>query len=193
MGGGRRIDWVAPLFKPRYPLARLSPAKGDLMVVSIPRAQVLDCDPAPALQQLDLATETADLAERWEGRLGFVFAGWDDDERHIAEIPEIRAYFAALTEAWPYWLHFGEKVGDTLPRVLSLLCRGHAEATSDGMRGWRCDDLAEVRLQLLRLFLGMNLLYSGAKGRDQRLAYERLYQPSKRSAACQAGVGSGYV
>lgn len=129
------------------------------MVVTIPRAQVEDCNVAPALQQLEFMIETRELAERWEGQLTIAFAGWEEDARETAEIPAIRAYFGALTEAWPYWLHFAEKVGDTLPHVLRLLCRGHVEQVAAGRVGWRFEDLDEVRQQLLRLFLRQNALY----------------------------------
>lgn len=143
----------------RYPRARLSPAKESLMVVAVPRAQVVAGDIAPILQQLDFMIETRELAERWEGQLMVTFDGWDDDPREIAEIAEIRTYFAALTDAWPYWLHFSEKVGDTLPLVLRILCPGHIEQVTAGMVGWSFDDLDELQRQLLRLFAGMNVLY----------------------------------
>lgn len=104
-------------------------------------------------------TETRELAERWEGRVAMVFAGWDADPREVVEIPEVRRYFASLTEAWPYWLHFIEKVGDSLPLVLGLLCLGHREAIAPGLIGWAFDDLEEVRKQLMLLFLRQNALY----------------------------------
>lgn len=153
-----RDEQTTGVIRPRYPLARLSPAKTDVRVLTIPRGCVLDPDPGPVLQELEGMSATAALAERWEGRVTFVFAGWTHDPRITAEIPEIRDYFAALTEAWPYWLYFGEKVGDTLPYVLRLLCRGQVERFAQGGIGWRFDDLDEVRRQLLRLFLGMDAL-----------------------------------
>jgi hypothetical protein len=103
-----RDEQTTGVIRPRYPLARLSPAKTDVRVLTIPRACVLDPDPGPVLQELEGMSATAALAERWEGRVTFVFAGWTHDPRITAEIPEIRDYFAALTEAWPYWLYFGE-------------------------------------------------------------------------------------
>lgn len=144
----------------RYPRARLSPAKDELMILTIPRAHVEDGDTTLALQQLGFMTESRELAERWEGQVSFVFDGWQDDPRETAEIPEVRDYFVALTDSWPYWLHFGEKVGDTIPHVLRLLCRGHTEAIGPGLVGWAFDDLEEVRQQLLQLFVRQNGLYA---------------------------------
>jgi len=143
----------------RYPRARLSPAKSELMLLAIPRDEVEAGEIAPVAQQLGFLSETPEMAQRWEGRLGFVFEGWDDEPRETAEIPTIRDYFVALTEVWPFWLHFAEKVGDTLPHVLRLLCRGHVEAVAPGAVGWVFDDLEEVRVQLLQLFARQNVLY----------------------------------
>jgi len=36
----------------------------------------------------------------------FSVKGWDDDPREIHLIPEIRRFFSAFHEAWPYWLYF---------------------------------------------------------------------------------------
>jgi hypothetical protein len=143
----------------RYPRARLSPAKDELMILVIHRDEVEAGDIAPVLQQLEFMTETRELAERWEGRIAVVFNGWDDDPREVVEIPAVRRYFADLTEAWPYWLHFIEKVGDTLPLVLGLLCLGHREAIAPGLIGWAFEDLEEVRRLLLHLFVLQNALY----------------------------------
>ncbi len=159
----------------RYPRARLSPAKDDRLLIEIARDEVEAGDIAPVLQQLEFMTETRELAERWEGRIAVVFNGWDDDPREVIEIPEVRRYFADLTEAWPYWLHFIEKVGDTLPRVLGLLCLGHRETIAPGLVGWAFDDLEEVRKQLLLLFLRQNALYERlglSESMNQRITEE---------------------
>lgn len=129
------------------------------MLLAIPRDEVEAGDIDPVLQQLNFLCETRELAERWEGRISFFFDGWDDDPRETAEIPAIRSYFAALTAAWPYWLHFAEKIGDTLPHLLRLLCRGRIEALAPGLVGWGFADLGEVRQQLLQLFVRQNGLY----------------------------------
>ncbi len=143
----------------RYPRARLSPAKDDLMVLAIPRDEVEAGDIAPVAQRLGFLSETPEMARRWEGRLAVVFEGWDDDPREVTEIPAVRRYFAALTDAWPYWLHFAEKVGDSLPLVLGLLCRGHIEAVASGAVGWAFDDLEQLRRQMMQLFARQNALY----------------------------------
>ena len=144
----------------RYPRARLSPAKDELMILAIPRDEVEAGDIAPIAEKLGFLSETPEMATRWEGRIGFVFEGWDDDPRETAEIPAIRVYFAELTLAWPYWLHFAEKVGDTVPHVLRLCCRGRIEAVEHNLVGWRFGDLGEVKREVERQFIEMNRLYA---------------------------------
>ena len=156
-----RSDDAQPRPPIRYPRARLSPAKDELMLLAIPREEVEAGDIEPVIEQLVFLSETPEMAERWEGRIGFVFEGWDDDPRETAEIPAIRDYFAELTLAWPYWLHFAEKVGDTLPHVLRLCCSGRIEEAGPNLVGWRFADLGEVKREVERQFLEMNRLYAG--------------------------------
>lgn len=144
----------------RYPKARLSPAKDELMLLAIPRDEVEAGDIAPVAEQLGFLSETPEMAQRWEGRIGFYFEGWDDDPRETAEIPAVRDYFVALTKAWPFWLHFAEKVGDTLPHVLRLCCVGRIEQVAPNLVGWRFADLGEVKREIERQFIEMNRLYA---------------------------------
>ena len=44
----------------------------------------------------------------------FCIHGWDYDPREIHCIPEIRAFYRAFREAWPYWLYFCNLDVDTL-------------------------------------------------------------------------------
>ncbi len=36
----------------------------------------------------------------------FVVDGYDDDTREVHTIPEIRRFYTAFHQAWPYWLYF---------------------------------------------------------------------------------------
>ena len=51
----------------------------------------------------------------------FCIEGWDDDEREIHSIPEIRRFYSAFHEAWPYWLYFCNLDTDTL-RTMTMCC-----------------------------------------------------------------------
>ncbi len=36
----------------------------------------------------------------------FMIEGFDDDPRELHSIPEVREFYSAFHEAWPYWLYF---------------------------------------------------------------------------------------
>ena len=132
-------------YRPRYPLARSSTVKEELVFIQIMRESVMDCDPSHMLKLLKNISTTRAQVVDFEGRITFVFDGWDDDPRETAEIPEIRAYFSALTEKFPYWMHYAEKVGDTFMHVMRLLCKGHYERKSPEVVTWSFDDLEQMK------------------------------------------------
>jgi hypothetical protein len=53
--------------------------------------------------------------------LTFVIEGFDADPREVHTIPEIRRFYAAFREAWPYWLYFCNLDTDEL-RTMVLCC-----------------------------------------------------------------------
>ena len=128
-----------------YPLARASTVKEDLVLIQIMRESVMDCDPSHMLELLKNITSTREQVMAFEGRVTFYFDGWDDDPREVAEIPEIRAYFAALTAKFPYWLHYAEKAGDTVMRVMQLLSKGHFVERQSGVVTWSFDDIEDMK------------------------------------------------
>jgi hypothetical protein len=144
----------------KYPLARLSPAKQELLVIEFARRHLDIGNTREMLEALAPLAESRENAERFEGRVTFFFSGWDEDSRETAEIPEIRSWFSDLTADFPYWLHFIEKEGDTFFHVLRLLCKGHIEQIEGGgMVGWRFDDMKQLSATVETLFCYMNLLH----------------------------------
>jgi hypothetical protein len=51
----------------------------------------------------------------------FCIDGWDSDPREIHDIQEIRSFYKAFHEAWPYWLYFCNLDVDAL-RSMILCC-----------------------------------------------------------------------
>ena len=147
------------VYQPRYPLARASTVKDELLVIQIMRQSVMECDPSYMLNLLKGLHTTRQQVVDHEGCITLCFEGWDDDPRETAEIPEIRTYFAALTEKFPYWLHYVEKSGDTFFHVLRLLCTGHYEQKTPGMVAWCFDDLQEMQRICLHLVGQMDKLH----------------------------------
>lgn len=143
----------------RYPRARLSPAKQELVMIEFSRADIEAHYLDKALARLQVLVEDKESAEKWEGSVTFFFSGWDDDPRETSEIPELRQWFARLSRAFPYWFHICEKEGDTVAHVFRLLCPGHVECVRDGVVGWRFDDLQHLSATMKILFNHQNSLY----------------------------------
>src|SRR6266567_4888538 len=65
----------------------------------------------------------------------FCIDGYDDDSREIHAIPEIRRFYSAFHDVWPYWLYFCNLEADTLkamvfcclPSLTSMNVDGHDE------------------------------------------------------------------
>lgn len=105
--------------------------------------------------------------------LMFVIEGFDDDPREIHSIPEVRRFYAAFREAWPYWLYFCNLDTEEL-RIMVLCCLPSIVAM-------KVDEKPNVavefdRLELLEFlradFLHMNAMCESA-GMFERLIYER--------------------
>jgi hypothetical protein len=54
-------------------------------------------------------------------RMMFGIEGWDYDPREIHMVSEIRRFYAAFHDAWPYWLYFCNLDVDTL-RAMTMCC-----------------------------------------------------------------------
>lgn len=143
----------------RYPKARLSPAKQELVVIEFSRTDVEANYLDTALARLQVLVDDKEAADKWEGCATFFFSGWDDDPRETAEIPELRQWFGRLSRAFPYWFHVCEKEGDTVAHVFRLLCTGHIECVNDGVVGWRFEDLQQLSGTMQVLFNHQNALY----------------------------------
>ena len=93
------------------------------------------------------------------GAFEFCVAGYDDDPREIHSIPEVRRFYAAFHDAWPYWLYFCNLESDTL-KTMVLCCLPNLTAVKvDGRAtvGVHFDPLELVRF-IGRDFLPMNLI-----------------------------------
>jgi hypothetical protein len=70
---------------PKYPHARLSPAKDELLAIAITRESVVTHDVRPLLDKLLPLAATREAAIAWEGKVIFFFDSWDHDPRETAD------------------------------------------------------------------------------------------------------------
>ena len=107
-----------------------------------------------------------DLANRFM----FTIEGWDDDPREIHTIPEIRRFYSAFHDAWPYWLYFCNLDMDTLG-VMTMCCLPSLDVMKvEGQTQVliRCDPLDLLKF-LNRDFLPMNLMCERAGMFEDRI------------------------
>ena len=70
----------------------------------------------------------------------------------IFEIPEIRAFFAGLSGAWPHWLWFLQRRVGAVALFMSLLCQAEAIRDLDGSMGIEFLDMGELKARLFDVF-----------------------------------------
>jgi hypothetical protein len=103
----------------------------------------------------------------------FCIEGWDDDPREIHMVPEIRRFYSAFHEAWPYWLYFCNFDVDTL-RAMTTCCLPDVSTIQvDGRikAAVTCDPLDLINF-IKRDFLPMNLMCERAE-MSERGIYDR--------------------
>ena len=139
------------------PAPRFSPVKDQQVIVVCDSAAIVAGDISGMLSALKSLSSDRSSAMSAEGAVTLVFHGYDDDPRELEAIPEVRAWFAQLFEAWPYWSFFASRIDQTVPLVLTLLLSGETVAGEPGMAGWSFD-IDELKPLLLEMFCHQNEL-----------------------------------
>jgi hypothetical protein len=117
----------------------------------------------------------------------FCIQGYEQDEREIHCIPEIRSFYRTFHEQWPYWLYFCNLDDDNL-KIMTLCCLDSFIAVKrDGNTMTQAEfDGQELLAFLSRDFAPTNLVCERAEMFEDRieqrtkaiLEYFRLpYQP----------------
>lgn len=55
------------------------------------------------------------------GTMLFAITGYDDDPRELSSIPEVRRFYTAFHQAWPYWIYFCD-LGENRLRLMVFCC-----------------------------------------------------------------------
>ncbi len=139
------------------PTSRFTPVKDQQVIVVCDSASINSGDISGMLTALKSLSSDRSSAMSAEGAVTLVFHGYDDDPRELEAIPEVRAWFAKLFEAWPYWSFFASRIDQTVPLVLTLLLSGETVAGEPGMAGWSFD-INELKPLLLKMFCHQNEL-----------------------------------
>jgi hypothetical protein len=66
------------------------------------------------------------------GTFWFAITGYDDDARELSSIPDVRRFYAAFHQAWPYWLYFCDLQEDRLKLMVFCCLNNLATLKVDG-------------------------------------------------------------
>ncbi|GEP40910.1 hypothetical protein [Brevifollis gellanilyticus] len=93
----------------------------DIIFYQFSRSAVREGDFTDFLSRFELSAlpRGRQLADMMNGLATFV-NGYDADVRELYAIPEVRAFYSRLVDAWPYWLYFGNL--DTEALMMVVLC-----------------------------------------------------------------------
>lgn len=94
-----------------------------LLVLEISKREIETAYIASALERLHVIAESREAALRYRENLVIQVVGYDDDRRELAEIPEVRAFFARLTHHWPHWLWFLHRRIGAIHLLMALICQ----------------------------------------------------------------------
>lgn len=95
--------------------------KPSMVVFPVPRDWIVSGELNPAIGLLWGLIRNREAIETFAGTVVLSFEGWDSDERELYEIPEVRAWFANISQVFPYWFVIGNRTTGTLPLVFNLL------------------------------------------------------------------------
>jgi len=93
------------------------------------------------------------------GSMVMCIDGYDSDPREVHTIPEVRRFYTAFHEAWPYWLYFCDLESETL-KMMVFCCLGSFTAMKvDGSSqgAIECDPM-QVATFIAKDFAPMNLM-----------------------------------
>ena len=147
---------------------------GDIIFYQFSRSKVERCDFSHflGLYAPDKLPSGRRLGEMMNVMM-FGIEGWDADPREVHSIPEIRRFYTAFHEAWPYWLYFCNLETESL--MMMVLCRlpSMAAVKVDGSPtvSVSCDPLEVLRL-IGQDFGPMNAMCDRAE-MSERLIYDR--------------------
>lgn len=130
-----------------------------LLVLQLSRCEVEAGNVASALERLHVVAETRESALRYRESLVFNVSGYEADRRELAEIPEVRRFFAKLTQEWPHWLWFLHRQVGAIPLLFALLCQVKIHRTP-GAFGTEFLDREELGAKMADLFNRGNAMFT---------------------------------
>jgi|GEM_PF-2389697 len=149
-----------------------------LLILDITKKDITTGGIGSVLERLHVLTDTRASVVRFRESLVFQVGGFDSDRRELPEVAEVRAFFRALTDAWPHWPWFLARGMGSLGLLMSLLCEVQI-VRGRGTFGTEFQDAQELLDRFHDLIRRQEPLFE-AMGIDDATA-----QDSYRSAAAE--------
>lgn len=92
------------------------------LITTIRRAHLKALDTKPLVDYLNMLLADAETVRAFRGRIGFDLEGFENEKREPEDIPELRSFLRAASDAWPYWFWFMETRSPLLKVLLYSLC-----------------------------------------------------------------------
>jgi hypothetical protein len=132
-----------------------------ILLLEISRHEIETGNYTSSLERLMVIADNRESALCYRESLLLLITGYDDDQRELPEIPEVRQFFTRLTNEWPHWLWFLSREQGTISLLMSLLCkikihrangRFGIEFINKAELDQRLDDLLERGTELFKAF-----------------------------------------
>ncbi len=105
------------------------------------------------------------------GSMLFILEGYDHDEREIHSISEVRRFYRAFHEVWPYWFYFCTLDEDAMKMMVLCCLQSFTMIKVDGSSECQVHyDPAELLGFLRRDLPHMNLICERAQMFEDRIA-----------------------
>ena len=132
----------------------LRPGVTEPVILMISRRQVESADVASVLSKLKPFLASPEEAWRYRGQMTLVVDGYNDEQRELIDIPEVRTFLQLWNQHWPYWAFFLNQVDDSIKLLGCCVCG----ANFPGQGVIEIDGAKLVEF-LRQGFGGMNLIF----------------------------------
>ena len=98
----------------------------EYLVLTLDREDIENMSFSNFLDFFARITSNPETAKKFIGRVNFMVAGYDGDQRELFEVPEFVRWFRELDNIWHYWFFFGSTFGSfsVLKLYLAVMCGG---------------------------------------------------------------------
>lgn len=110
------------------------------------------------LEALKSMASNANQIRKYANSVQLIFDGYEDDQRELYEIEEVRRFVQDMHKEFPFWFHFLSKVDPSIMLVIFCLIKIEIERKQDGEIIIKLEEGAFSRI-IDDLFSAMNRLY----------------------------------